>query len=73
MLMSAQTRSPANLPRTVAVATTPVADRRAGPTNLMGIVLVATTLVVGGATALPTPAAQAITPNMLLEARPLVG
>ncbi len=41
--------------------------------SLMGIVLVATTLVVGCATVPPTPAAQAITPDMLLEARPLVG
>jgi Flp pilus assembly protein TadD len=41
--------------------------------NLMGIVLVTTTLVVGCATVPPTPAAQAITPDMLLEARPLVG
>ena len=41
--------------------------------SLMGIVLVGTTLVVGCATVPPTPAAQAITPDMLLEARPLVG
>jgi len=40
---------------------------------LIGIVLVATTLVAGCATAPPTPAAQAITRDMLLEARPLVG
>ncbi|MCH8945159.1 MAG: hypothetical protein IH910_10285, partial [Proteobacteria bacterium] len=71
--MSAQTRSPANLPRTVAVARPALPDRRATPMNLMGIVLVATTLVVGCATVAPTPAAQAITPDMLLEARPLVG
>ncbi len=71
--MSAPTRSPAKLPRTVAVARAALPDRRAAPTNLMGIVLVATTLVVGCATVPPTPAAQAITPDMLLEARPLVG
>ena len=41
--------------------------------KLMGIVLVATTLMVGCAMAPPTPAAQAITRDMLLAARPLVG
>jgi len=41
--------------------------------NLIGIVLVATTLVAGCTTVPPTPAAQAITMDMLLEARPLVG
>ena len=73
MLMGAQTHSPTNLPRSVAVARPTLLDRRAAPMNLMGIVLVATTLVVGCATAPGTPAAQAITPDMLLEARPLVG
>jgi len=69
--MSAQ--SPAKLPRTVADARPALADRRVAPMHLMGIVLVVTTLVVGCATVSPTPAAQAITPDMLLEARPLVG
>lgn len=41
--------------------------------NLIGVVLVASALVVGCATVPPTPAAQAITMDMLLEARPLVG
>ncbi len=41
--------------------------------NLIGIVLVATTLVVGCATVPPTPAARTINPEMLLEARPIVG
>ena len=71
--MSAQTQSLANLPRTVVVARPALPDRRAAPTNLMGIVLVATTLMVGCATVPPTPVAQTITPDMLLEARPIVG
>ncbi len=72
MFMSAQTQLPAKLPRTVAVARPALADRRAVHMNLMGIVLVATTLVMGCATVPPTPAAQAFTLEMLLEARPLV-
>ncbi len=73
VLMSAQSR--ANLPRTAAVARPAPAlpGRRAAPMNLIGIVLVATTLVAGCATVPPTPAAQTITPEMLLAARPLVG
>jgi len=71
--MSTQTQSRVHLPRTVAIARPALTDRRAGPTNLMGIVLVATALVAGCATGPPTPATQAITPEMLLEARPLVG
>ena len=71
MLMSAW--SSANLPRTMAVAGPALPDRRAAPMNLMGIVLVATMLVVGCATVPPTPAARTINPEMLLEARPIVG
>ena len=73
MLMSAQFQSSANLPRTAAAARPALPDWRAAPVILMGIVLVATALVLGCATVPPTPAAQAITPDMLLEARPLVG
>jgi len=73
VLMSARTDSSADLPRTVVVARPALPDRRAAPMNLIGIVLVAATLMVGCATAPPTPAAQAITRDMLLEARPLVG
>ncbi|MEE8281727.1 MAG: hypothetical protein V3R50_05035, partial [Gammaproteobacteria bacterium] len=57
----------------MAVARPALPDRRATAMNLMGIILVATTLVAGCATAPGTPAAQAMTRDMLLEARPLVG
>ena len=73
LLMSAKNQSPGNLPRTVSVATRALADRRAVPTNLMAIALVATNLVLGCAAVPPTSAARTITPEMLLEARPIVG